>query len=99
WPVLASGAEVPLALVGYDLGSGDPQVAARVLAADGKEVANGGVRVLQREPAAAGGPDRLLAAFRPPALPAGDYTLSVTLTGAAGAASATSAPFVVKAAH
>lgn len=98
-PVLAPGAEVPLALVGYDLGPGDLKVAARVLAADGKEVATGGVRVLQREPTAAGGPDRLLAAFRPPALPAGDYTLSVTLTGAAGAASATSAPFVVKAAH
>ncbi len=98
-PVLAGGAEVPLALVGYDLGPGDLKVAARVLAADGKEVATGGVRVLQREPTAAGGPDRLLAAFRPPALPAGEYTLSVTLTGAAGAASATSAPFVVKAAH
>jgi VWFA-related protein len=98
-PVLAPGAEVPLALVGYDLGPGDLKVTARVLAADGKEVATGGVRVLQREPTAAGGPDRLLAAFRPPALPAGDYTLSVTLTGAAGAASATSAPFVVKAAH
>jgi VWFA-related protein len=98
-PALAAGAEVPLALVGYDLGPGDLKVAARVLAADGKEVGTGGVRVLQREATAAGGPDRLLAAFRPPALPPGEYTLSVTLTGGAGAASATSAPFVVKAAH
>ena len=98
-PVLASGAEVPLALVGYDLGPGDLKVAARLLAADGKEAATGGVRLLQREATAAGGPDRLLAAFRPPALPPGEYTLSVTLTGAAGAASATSAPFVVRAAH
>ncbi|HSU83209.1 MAG TPA: VWA domain-containing protein [Thermoanaerobaculia bacterium] len=98
-PVLASGAEVPLALVGYDLGPGDLKVAARLLAADGREAATGGVRLLQREATAAGGPDRLLAAFRPPALPPGEYTLSVTLTGAAGAASATSAPFVVRAAH
>jgi hypothetical protein len=90
---------VPLALVGYDLGAGDLKVAARVLAADGREAGTGGVRVLQREPAAGGQPDRLLAAFRPPALPPGEYTLSVTLTGAAGAASATSAPFVVKAGH
>jgi VWFA-related protein len=98
-PVLAPGAEVPLALVGYDLGAGDLKATARVLAADGKEAATGGVRVMQREAAAAGGPDRLLAAFKPPALPPGEYTLSVTLTGGAGAASATSAPFVVKAAH
>lgn len=98
-PVLTPGAEVPLALVGYDLGAGDLKATARVLAADGKEAGTGGVRVLQREATAAGGPDRLLAAFRPPALPPGEYTLSVTLTGAAGAASATSAPFVVKAAH
>jgi VWFA-related protein len=98
-PALAPGAEVPLALVGYDLGTGDLKATAKVLAADGKEAATGGVRVLQREATAAGGPDRLLAAFKPPALPPGEYTLSVTLTGAAGAASATSAPFVVKAAH
>src|SRR3954470_11539805 len=98
-PVIAPGAEVPLALVGYDLGAGDLKATSRVLAADGKEAATGGVRVLQREAAAAGGPDRLLAAFRPPSLPPGEYTLSVTLTGAAGAASATSAPFVVRAPH
>jgi VWFA-related protein len=98
-PAIAPGAEVPLALVGYDLGAGDLKATARVLAADGREAATGGVRVLQREATAAGGPDRLLAAFRLPALPPGEYTLSVTLTGAAGAASATSAPFVVRAAH
>ena len=86
-PALAAGQEVPLALVGYDLGAGRPQGGqARVLAADGKEAGGGGVRVLQREATAAGGPDRLLAAFRPPQLPPGEYTLRVTLTGAAGPA-------------
>jgi hypothetical protein len=98
-PALAGGAEVPLALVGYDLGAGDLTVGARVLAADGREVGNGGVRILQREAASAGGPDRLLAAFRPPQLPPGEYTLAVTLTGTAGASNAGSAPFVVSAAH
>jgi VWFA-related protein len=98
-PALAAGAEVPLALVGYDLGAGDLKVGARVLAADGREVGTGGVRILQREAAAAGVPDRLLAAFRPPALPPGEYTLAVTLTGAAGASNAGSAPFVVSGAH
>jgi VWFA-related protein len=98
-PKLAAGAEVPLALVGYDLGAGDLKVDARILAADGREVGAGGVRVLQREAAAAGGPDRLLAAFRPPPLPPGEYTLRVTLTGAAGASGASSAPFVAAAAH
>jgi VWFA-related protein len=98
-PALAGGAEVPLALVGYDLGAGDLKVGAKVLAADGKEVGGGGVRILQREPTAAGGPDRLLAAFRPPLLPPGEYTLAVTLTGPAGASNAGSAPFVVSAAH
>jgi VWFA-related protein len=94
-PALAAGAEVPLALLGYDLGAGDLKVDARILAADGREVGSGGVRVLQREAATAEGPDRLLAAFRPPRLPAGEYTLRVTLTGAAGPAGASSAPFVV----
>jgi hypothetical protein len=96
-PRLAAGTEVPLALVGYDLGAGDLKVDARILAADGREAGAGGVRVLQREAAAAGGPDRLLAAFRPPQLPPGEYTLRVTLTGAAGPGGTSSAPFVVAA--
>jgi VWFA-related protein len=98
-PALAAGAEVPLALVGYDLGAGDLKVGARILAADGREVGGGGVRILQREPAATGGPDRLLAAFRPPQLPPGEYTLAVTLTGPAGATNAAGAPFMVSAPH
>jgi hypothetical protein len=94
-PALAEGKEVPLALVGYDLGAGDLKTDARVLTLDGKEAGAGQVRVFQREAASAGGPDRLTASFRPPKLPPGEYVLRVTVTGAAGAASASSAPFVV----
>jgi VWFA-related protein len=94
-PVLAEGREVPMALVGYDLGAGDLRAAARVLTADGKEAGTGQVRVLQREAASAGGPDRLVAAFRPPKLPPGEYVLRVTVNGAAGPVGASSAPFMV----
>ena len=94
-PALAEGREVPMALVGYDLGAGDLRAEARVLTVDGKEAGTGGVRVLQREAASAGGPDRLVAAFRPPQLPPGEYVLRVTVTGAAGPVGASSAPFVV----
>jgi hypothetical protein len=88
-----------MALVGYGLGAGDLKASAQVLDADGKEVAPGQVRVLQREAASAGGPDRLIAAFRPPKLPPGEYVLKVTLSGAAGPVGTSSAPFVVAAAH
>jgi len=98
-PALAEGKEAPMALVGYDLGAGDLKASAQVLDAAGKEVAGGQVRVLQREAAAAGGPDRLIAAFRPPKLPPGEYVLKVTLSGAAGPVGTSSAPFVVAAAH
>jgi VWFA-related protein len=96
-PALAEGKEAPLALIGYDLGAAAVQTAARILDGDGKEVAAGGVRVLQREVGTDGAPDVLLAAFRPPRLPPGIYVLEVSV-GAAGAAPAASrAPFVIPA--
>jgi VWFA-related protein len=98
-PSLAEGKETPLALIGYDLGAAAVQTAARILDGDGKEVAAGGVRVVQREAGADGAPDVLLAAFRPPRLPAGVYVLEVSV-GAAGAAPAASrAAFVIPAVH
>ena len=92
-PVLAEGAEVPLALVGYNLGTGDPKVEARVLTPDGKEAGVGGVKVLGREGGGgvSGGPDRLTASFKPPKLAPGEYVLQVTVNGS----SAAGAPFVV----
>ena len=98
-PALAEGREAPMALVGYDLGAGDLRASAQVLTPDGKEVGNGAVRIIQREAASAGGPDRLVAAFRPPHLPPGGYLLRVTVTGAGGAVAASSAPFVVAGGH
>jgi VWFA-related protein len=98
-PALAEGKEAPLAVLGYDLGAAAVQTGARILDGDGKEVATGGVRVVQREAGTDGAPDVLLAAFRPPRLPPGAYVLEVSV-GAAGAAPAVSrAPFVILAAH
>ncbi|MFL6194549.1 MAG: hypothetical protein ACJ75H_10285, partial [Thermoanaerobaculia bacterium] len=94
-PSLAAGQEAPMALVGYGLGAGELRAAGKVLGLDGKEMGEAEVKVLDRETASAGGPDRLRASFRPPRLPPGEYVLRVTVTGPAGAASAESAPFVL----
>ena len=96
-PALAAGQEVPVSLVGYNLGAGELKAEGRILDHNGKAVGAGEVRVLAREGAAGGGPDRLKAAFKPPPLPPGEYVLQVTLSGAGGAAGTSSAPFVVSA--
>jgi VWFA-related protein len=92
-PVLGSGQEAAVSLVGYNLGAGDVQVRAQIFGADGKEVAPGEMKVLGRESAA--GVDRLQATFRAPALQPGQYTLRVTLS-AGGQADTSTARFVVK---
>ncbi|HEX3126433.1 MAG TPA: VWA domain-containing protein [Thermoanaerobaculia bacterium] len=92
-PVLRSGEEAPVALVGYHLPAGDLQIRTAVLTPDGREVASGGLRVLGRD----GGPDgseRLRAAFRPSALAPGEYLLRITVQGE-GAERASSAPFII----
>lgn len=100
-PVISAGAEgseVPLALVGYNLGAlgaGSLKAEARVLTLDGKEAGTGGVRVLGREGGGDSGPDRLTAAFKPPKLAPGEYLLQVTVSGEAGSATAGGVPFVV----
>jgi hypothetical protein len=94
-PILGSGQETAVSLVGYNLGSGDVQVRAQIFGADGKEVAPGEMKVLGRETAPGGGPDRLQATFRAPALQPGQYTLRVTLS-AGGQADTSTARFMVK---
>ena len=103
-PVLEPGREARLALAGYGLspaGGEGLRIRAQVLGPDGREAGRAGLRLVGREPApqeVPGAPDRLEAAFRPPALPAGEYVLRVTVTGPAGASGppeTSSIPFVI----
>jgi hypothetical protein len=93
-PVLG-GQEVAVSLVGYHLGAGEPKVDAKVMAADGKEVGPGVLKLGTRESGGANGPDRFAATFRPPSLPPGEYVLQVTLTDAGGAARTSIVAFAV----
>ncbi|HEX3553367.1 MAG TPA: VWA domain-containing protein [Thermoanaerobaculia bacterium] len=93
-PVLAPGQEAQLVLQGYNLGAGELKAEARVLSADGKEVPGGDFKLGGRD-GAGGGPLRVVASFRPPALPPGDYRLRVTLTDGAGKAQTSIARFAV----
>jgi VWFA-related protein len=94
-PILGAGQEAAVSLVGYNLGSGDVQVRTQIFGADGKEVAPGEMKVVGRESSPGGGPDRLQATFKAPALQPGEYTLRVTLS-AGGQADTSTARFVVK---
>jgi VWFA-related protein len=95
-PVLGPGQEAKLSLVGWNLEAGDLKPAVKVLAADGKELPAGELRVVEREKGGAGEPDRLVATYRPPKLQPGEYRLVVTLSGAGGATESGTAAFVVK---
>jgi len=91
-PVLGDGQEARMALVGYNLGTGELQTESKVLRKDGKEVGPADVKVVERE---AGTPDRLLATFKPSKLEPGEYLLRVTVTNGAGLSQSSTAPFVV----
>ncbi len=94
-PALAPGEEVPLSLVGYNLGPGELKAEGRILTRDGREAGSGEVRLLERE--SAGGTDRLAAVFKPPKLAPGEYSLRLSLSGPSGSVTASGAPFVVSA--
>ena len=83
-PRLAPGETRAVLLLLQGAAPEDLAISARVLAADGSEAAGGSFKLLSREPAA-GGIQRLLAAFDPAGLSPGDYRLQVTLAGKAGA--------------
>ncbi|HEX3532336.1 MAG TPA: VWA domain-containing protein [Thermoanaerobaculia bacterium] len=91
-PVLSEGQETRMALVGYNLGTGELQTESKILRKDGKEVGTADVKVVEREP---GTPDRLLATFKPSKLEPGEYLLRVTVTNGAGLSQSSTAPFVV----
>lgn len=98
-PVLVAGQEAALALVGYHLPAGVFQARARLLAADGKDLGEGELKIGRRESPDAEGEDRLSATFRTPRnFEPGEYQLVIVLTDAQGGAHQSTARFVVPAA-
>lgn len=81
-PLLAEGGEdeTEICLVGYNLGEGDLSLQATVLDADGERMEGGALSLRERTVTGIPGLDKLVAAFDPVDLPAGDYTLRVTVT-------------------
>jgi hypothetical protein len=97
-PVLTAGQEAAVALVGYHLPAGSLKAEARVLAADGRDLGEGDLKIGRRENPDAAGEDRLSATFRPPAgLVPGEYQLVIVLTDAQGVAHNSATRFVVPA--
>jgi len=97
-PVVAPGGETPLVLMASGLPSGTLGLAGRVFGADGGQRQEGEV-TLRTRTGAVQGLDHLLATFKPGSLPAGDYTLVVTLTDPATKRELSSSlPFAVAAA-
>lgn len=78
-PRLTADAEAWLCLVGYDLGSRELMVEGSVRMADGTPVEGGRLELTERTVTGIDGLDKLLAAFRPADLAAGDYTLDVSV--------------------
>jgi VWFA-related protein len=95
-PVLGSGEETAVSLVGYNWGTGELKAESKILTRDGKEAGTGAIRLLDREGGGAAGPDRMAAALRVPKLQPGEYRLQVTLTNAAGTSQTSTTAFVVK---
>ena len=82
-PLLMEGAgagEAEICLVGYNLGEGDLSLEATVTDADGARMEGGALSLRERTVTGIPGLDKLVAAFDPVDLPAGDYTLRVTVT-------------------
>jgi VWFA-related protein len=93
-PRLAAGQDAPVALVGYGLGGLAVQPAARLLTAEGREVAAAGLSLLDQE--RAGAAERWKAALHLPAeLAPGEYLLEVSLTDPASGATGRSTIGVV----
>jgi VWFA-related protein len=94
-PVLAANQGARVAVMAYNLGSGDVRAEAGVLGADGQPVAGGTLQLTGRESGGGRAPDRLVGTFTPSGLRPGEYLLRVTVTGAGGAAQTSTIPFVV----
>jgi VWFA-related protein len=95
-PMVPAGQEVAMALVGYHLPAGVFQGRARLLAADGKDLGEGELKIGRRESPDAEGQERLMATFRPPRdFEPGEYQLVIVLTDAQGGAHQSATRFVV----
>ena len=76
----ANGAGAEICLVGYNLSRGDLDLEASLIDARGDPVDGGSLRLRERTVTGIPGLDKLVAAFDPADLPAGDYTLTVAVT-------------------
>lgn len=95
-PVLAAGQGARVAVMAYNLGTGDVRAEAGVLGADGQPVEGGALQLTERQRGGGRAPDRLVGTFTPNGLAPGEYLLRVTITDAAsGAAQSSSIPFVI----
>ena len=95
-PVVPAGQEVAMALVGYHLPAGAFRGRARLLAADGKDLGEGELKLGRRESPDAEGQERFMATFRPPRdFEPGEYQLVIVLTDAQGGAHQAASRFVV----
>jgi hypothetical protein len=97
-PAFSPGQDLRLVVQGYNLGAADWKAEAKVLSADGKEVSGGALQLMEKEAGAGPRPTRMVAAFRPPNLPPGDYQLRLILTDGAGKTQTSTARFAVVAA-
>ncbi|HEX5758041.1 MAG TPA: VWA domain-containing protein [Thermoanaerobaculia bacterium] len=96
-PVVTSAGEARVALLAYNLGTGEVVASAEVLrAGDRQPATGGGFRLVDRQRGEGGAPDRLVGVFTVAGLPPGEYLLRVTLTdGGSGATHSSATSFVV----
>jgi VWFA-related protein len=94
-PTTRPGQDARLVLQGYNLGAGDWKAEAKVFSADGKEVPGATLQMVDKEAGSGAKPTRMVASFRPPNLPPGQYELRVTLTDSAGKSQTTTSRFSV----
>jgi hypothetical protein len=94
-PELKGEHESRFCLVAYNLPAGDLQLQAKVLTADGREVAGGHLQLVERTVTGISHLDKLLATFHPDGLQNGEYQLRVAIGQPGGAVSTSSIPFVV----
>lgn len=95
-PAISAGNDAELCLVAYNLSDGSLEVEATVLGADGSEVREARVDVVERTVTGIRGLDKLLAKFESQDLAAGDYTLRVAVQDpSAGITRSNSIPFTI----